>query len=476
MNFETLLTQKENDDLDFKEILPTPKKVAQLVTSFYNSRGGKIIIGVDDNKQPIGINNPQKTEHRFIQIIRHWCRLDKEPEIEFIRYKDKDFIVIDCPKGKDTPYFVKGEHSPRVRIGSSNMPANKEETARLYREGASKSQDIYHVDGATLNDLNLDMIKSYFKESRLTEQLDEKYFFKLMEKEHFVVIEKDEIIPTIAGILLFGKYPQINIPCALIKADRYRGTDMVQWIDKNNFEGNIFELIEKCEYFFKKNMRISSWSSGFKTEHKFEYPVEALKEAVINSLVHRDYHQYGKNILIRMFDDRIEIISPGELLRPLTIEKLQLHDYKPNSRNKVIAKVLLRKGIMDERGSGILRMEDAMIGWGLEKPIYADEEAYFVIKFNGPGRVEKPLEKAILNGLNERQIKALGYITEYNKINRDNYCKINDVKKSIAYEELKFMVNINIIMPIGKGKATYYVLSGRLPDDYRTIRKEDYKQ
>ena len=127
---------------------------------------------------------------------------------------------------------------------------------------------------------------------------------------------------------------------------------------------------------------------------------------------------------------------------------------------------------MDERGSGILRMEEAMKKWGLEKPGYAEEDGYFVIKFNGPDRAEKPLEEAILKDLNERQINALEYIREYKKINRDHYCKINNVKKSVAYEELKLMVNRNIIEPVGKAKATYYVLSGRLPDDYRTMKSE----
>ena len=187
MDFKTLLNQKENDDLDFKEILPDSKKVAQLVTAFYNARGGKIILGVDDNKNLIGLKNPQKTEHRFTQIIRHWCKLDKEPEIEFIRYKNKDFISIHCPKGKDTPYFVKGEHAPRMRIGSSNMPANKEEISRLYREGSTKSQDIYPVDNTTLDDLNLDSIKSYLKKSELTESLTDEYLIELMIKEHIVV-------------------------------------------------------------------------------------------------------------------------------------------------------------------------------------------------------------------------------------------------------------------------------------------------
>ena len=460
MNVEELVKEKENKDLDFKLELPESKKVAQLVAAFYNSRGGKIILGVNDNKKLVSLKNPQKVEHKFVQIIRHWCKLDEEPKIEFVKYENRDFIVIHCPKGKDTPYFVRGESKPRVRIGSSNVIANKEEIARLYREGSSKSQDVFPVENAGLDDLDLEKVKKYLGESNLTKQLESKHLHSLMQKEGLIVFDeaKKEYIPTYAGVLLFGKHPQLNVHCASIKADRYRGTDMIEWIDKNDFNGNIFTLVENCEYFFKKNMRIASWSAGFKTEHKTEYPIDALKEAVINALAHRDYHQYGKNILIRMFDDRIEINSPGELLRPLTIEKLQEHDYKPNSRNKVITKVLLRKGIMDERGSGILRIEEAMKKWELEKPDYAEKDGYFVITFKGPGRAEKPLDEEILRDLNERQKKALDYIKDKGRITNKEYREINKIGRRHTIKELNKLIDEGIITKKGKGRSIHYVL------------------
>ncbi len=237
-----MLSQNENKDMDFKLELSDSKKIAQLVTAFYNSRGGKVIVGVDDNRKPVGLKEPQEQEHKFVQIIRHWCKLDKEPEIEFVKYQCKDFVVIHCPKGEDTPYFVRGEYVPRVRIGSSNMPANKEEIARLYREGSSKSQDIYPVDNATLDDLNLDMIKAYFKESRLTGQLEDAHFHDLLKKENFVTEIDDKLIPTIAGIALFGKHPSLELPHTIIRADRYKGLDVSMWIDRADLEGDVFVL------------------------------------------------------------------------------------------------------------------------------------------------------------------------------------------------------------------------------------------
>ena len=141
--FEKLLQERENRNLELKLGLPEPKKVARLVSAFYNSCCGKIVFGVEHaTRKPVGLKNPQETEHEFRQSIRQWCSLDKEPETEFVKYKGNDFIVVHCPKGRDTPYFVRGEHVPRVRIGSSNMPANKKEIARLYMERSLSSPDV----------------------------------------------------------------------------------------------------------------------------------------------------------------------------------------------------------------------------------------------------------------------------------------------------------------------------------------------
>jgi len=459
MNVEELVKEKENKDLDFKLELPESKKAAQLVTAFYNSRGGKIILGVEDkSRKPIGIKEPQKTEHRFTQIIRHWCKLDEEPKIEFIKYKNKDLIIIHCPKGKDTPYFVRGESKPRVRIGSSNVVANKEEIARLYREGSSRSFDIETVPKADINDLNLKAIKQYLKESHLTNKLNEKHFFEVISKEGFVSYNKNtrEYVPTYAGILLFGKHPQINIPYSTILADRYKGIDMVEWIDKNEFNGNLFELIDKCENFFLRNMKTAAKAVGFRTEHKTEYPIDALKEALINALVHRDYLE-KENIMIRMFDNRIEIISPGELLRPLTIENLENLNYKPKSRNKIIVDVFLRRKLMDKKGSGILRMREAMKEWKLPEPRFEENTGYFVITFKGPSRAEKPLDEEILRDLNERQKKALSYIKDKGRITSGEYGKLNNVVKNTAYRDLMELLGKDIIKQKGIGRGIYYV-------------------
>jgi len=470
--FEQWVKEKENKDLEFKVELPESKKVAQLITSLYNSRGGKIILGVEDKtKKLIGLKNPQKTEHKFTQIIRHWCKLDKEPEIEFIKHQGKNFILIHCPKGKDTPYFVRGEHLPRVRIGSSNMPANKEETARLYREGSSKSQDIFPVENTTLDDLDFWKVKNYLRKSKLTKQLNRDYLIELMLKEHFVVKENKKIIPTIAGILLFGKNTYLNLHHSEVKADRYIGDTRVEWLDRKDIRGTLFDILEQTKGFFLKNMRTPAKVVGFKTEVKTEYPIEALREAVINALVHRDWHKQ-ETILIRMHNSFIEILSPGELLRPLVIDDIKKNEYVPETRNKVIAGVFNNLEIMDKRGTGFLRIRENLDKWNLPHPEFEERQGWFVIRFRNPD-IEK-IPKIDETGLNERQKKGVEYLRVKGRITTKNYAVINNVSERTARNDLTELCNKKIVKRTGATTSLRYALSSAIFGNLRqskTIKK-----
>jgi|GEM_PF-1311999 len=459
--FEKLLGDGENKDLDFKLDLPKSEKVAELVTALYNSRGGEIILGVDDNRNPIGLKDPQRVEHRFTQIIRHYCKLDEDPRIEFVKYKGKDFIVIHCPKGRDSPYFVRGEHIPRIRIGSSNMPANKEEIARLYREGSSKSQDIYPVENSTLDDLDLEKIENYLGKSKLTKQLNKDYLTELMLKEHFIVKENGKIIPTIAGILLFGKNPYRDIPYSEVKADRYIGDTRVEWLDRKDVRGTLFDILEETREFFLKNMRTPARVVGFKTEVRTEYPIEVLREAVINALAHRDWHKQ-ETILIRMYNSFIEILSPGELLRPLVIDDIKKDEYMPETRNKVIVGVLNNLGMMDKRGTGFLRIREDLKRWDLPTPEFEERQGWFVIRFRNP-YIEK-IPEIDETTLNDRQKKAVEYLKIKGKITTKEYIRLVETSLITAKRDLLDLKNKKMIKFVGSPKRGYYCFSDTVND------------
>ena len=369
--------------------------------------------------------------------------------------------MIHCPKGKDTPYFVRGEHTPRVRIGSSNMPANKEEIARLYREGSSKSQDIYPVENANLDDMNLNSVENYLKKSELTKKLDKDYMIELMLKEYFVALENGKLIPTIAGILLFGKNTYLDMRHSEVKADRYVGDTRVEWLDRRDIRGTLFDIIKQTEKFFLRNMRTPAKVVGFKTEVRTEYPIGALREAVINALAHRDWHNQ-ETILIRMYNSFVEIISPGELLRPITIDKIKRNDYMPKTRNKIIAGVLNNLEIMDKRGTGFLRIREDLEKWELPPPEFEEKQGWFIIRFRNPN-VERVMDIDKFE-LNERQKKAVEYLQIKGKITRKEYIKTTGTTKTTAIRDLNELVNKGILLIKGSktGRGRYYILNPKV--------------
>jgi len=263
------------------------------------------------------------------------------------------------------------------------------------------------------------------------------------------------LVPTLAGILLFGKHPWINLPQTTILADRYQGTDMVRWIDKRELNGTIFELIDKAERFFLENMRTAAWSKGFRTVHKPEYPIEALKEAVINALAHRDYF-LGENILIRVFDDRVEILSPGELLRPLTIKQLEDLTYDSKSRNRTLVDVLMRQRLMDKRGTGIMRMSNFMKKWKLEKPTFRERTGYFTIIFKGPGKPVLKVTGERLMGLNDRQRKIIRFVEKHETITSGDVQKMFNISRVAANKNINELIKKDLI--ICKGEVSQHII------------------
>jgi len=135
--FEELINQREGETLEFKQEMPSSSDLAKLITALYNTRGGMIVFGVEnDTRRPVGIPNPQGVETGIVNIIRDRCCLDVMPCIEFVSYQHMEFVVVTCPQGARKPYLVSRETRPYIRVGSSNREAQDEEIRRMYIEGS----------------------------------------------------------------------------------------------------------------------------------------------------------------------------------------------------------------------------------------------------------------------------------------------------------------------------------------------------
>ena len=190
--------------------------------------------------------------------------------------------------------------------------------------------------------------------------------------------ESGKICPTNAAILFFGKDPYEHISHHEIRIARFRGTTRSEFIDSQEIRGPIYKMLDEVEIFFKRNTRLANKIVEFKRVDIPEYPYEAIREAIINAIAHRDYKRRGAPIMVAMFDDRVEVRNPGGLLPGLNIKKLEGNH---QTRNGVICKIFHETLDMEKFGTGIGKMKHLMKEHGLSSPQFSEEGDVFVVKF-----------------------------------------------------------------------------------------------
>lgn len=262
-----------------------------------------------------------------------------------------------------------------------------------------------------------------------------------------------------AGLLFFAKEPQQWFPWVFIRCSRLKGTN---FLDKQKIAGDLRSMVDEAMVFVKRNTRVAAKFDGFKRIDIEEYPYTAIREAIINAVCHRGYC-IENNVFVNIFDDRIEVISPGPIPNNLTVEEVR---GKSVPRNRVILELFERLGsdYVERTGTGFNRMDESMLVHGLKKPQYTATKAYFQVTFNGPRDkildLVRPSNEIDLRdlGLNERQAKALEWVQQKKRTTRQEYQKKFDMSKRTAVRELLDLVEKNLLNMQGKGKNTSYSL------------------
>ena len=387
--FEQLINQREGETLEFKREMPSSSDLAKMITAFYNTSGGIIVFGVDNGtRRLIGIPNPQGVETGIVNIIRDRCSLDVMPSIDFVSYRDMEFVIVTCPQGARKPYLVSGETSPYIRVGSSNRKAQDEEIRRLYIEGSEGGFEALPCLSATIADLSEALIAAYVQRRDETSGQPLGLSWEEALRSLGCLIEHGATwIPTNAGVMLFTETPQRFIGQAEATCVRFKGTDVMSYIDRRNLRGPLYQLVDDAEQFIYRHIKVGRRIEGFVGVEYREYPQEAVREAIVNAVVHRDYSRRGQCIRVFMFDDRIEVYSPGTLPPGVSLEKMQRLEPQSVLRNPIIVGVFRDLGsrYIERLGTGIRRMALVMEGHGLSRPRFEEMGSEFRVTLMGPG-------------------------------------------------------------------------------------------
>jgi len=357
MNRKQLLELIENGEsskIEFKEMGIHPVSLAEEIVAFANFEGGKILIGISDAGEITGCNFKQ-TEEFVVNVCRNNISPSIIPNIEKIKLDEFEILSLSISK-EDTVYSTsKGKYF--IRVGSTKQIPTQQELLRLFQKRSMIQLDEMPVLKASIQNINMKLVDQYLERLGLTPLNIETAMALNSDYRNLSILSTiDNRYPSLAGYLLFCSYPQRTFPSFGIVAGAYSGSNFLSdTIRESDINGTLPEMIEDAIAFLKLTIPKSSIiKNGIVREDNYLYPIAALREAIVNAVAHRDYSISGSSIRLFVFDDRVEIRSPGGLCNTLTIESLL---YRQFARNQNIVSFLSGMGYMERRGKGILKMQ-----------------------------------------------------------------------------------------------------------------------
>ena len=437
--------EMETIDREYKETFGD--SVLKVICAMANTKGGEVIVGVTDNGEVKGIEIDNKELERITQKIAG--KLGLHPRIEVKEKNGKKIIVITIQKS-NVPISFNGRYYERV--GNITREMKPERLREFFLKRAN--WDSLINEEADFDEIDEETVKMFIRmanaKGRLTvfdEDADTKTLF-----EHLKLSNKGRL--TNAAIILFGKEPQKYFLNAVLRVIRLKNE--ITPIGDRLIGGNLFKQVIEGEEAIKNFLGVRYEIKGLVREEIWDYPLPAIREALINALIHRDYFRWNVQTQIKIFDDYIWFYNIGGLPEGITIKQLkEPHPSVP--RNPLIVHIFYLAGFIEEMGSGTGRIIDNMKSAGLPEPEFKEELGGFSVYFRKDIYTEDYLKK--LN-LNERQIKAVMYVKEKGKITNREYREMFSITDRTALNDLKNLCEKGILVRIGKtGRSTEYILA-----------------
>lgn len=419
-----LIHNGESSGVDFKRDDLTAEKLAKVMASFLNHEGGYILLGVEDDKSVSGLTRDiGKAEEWVMQVAGTSIQPAPIPFWETIDWGNGKIVgIITLPAdAPDKPYKVKRGSAwvTQIRVGTTTRDATNEEEARLYMQGGHLQYDRKPVPGSSLDDLDLRRLVNYFREVRrqaCPDPSNRDAWARLLVNTELMYEDRGRAVPSAGGLVLFGSNPKKHLQQSGITAVAYggkvkdygakarsslRGPAVSLFSSPTTVAGPDYPglprgfsdstivsetgLIEQAIDFVRRNIEIrGSVDAGGQRQERWDYPLEAVRETVVNAIAHRDYTIVVMDIELSIYEDRLEVISPGRLPNTVTVEKMRA-GYRA-SRNELIKEVLRDYRYIEATGLGVPRkIVEGMLAHNGTEPDLIEEDSRFVVRlWKGP--------------------------------------------------------------------------------------------
>ncbi|MCZ7551054.1 MAG: hypothetical protein B6D39_02200 [Anaerolineae bacterium UTCFX2] len=455
-------------------------RLASVMVGLANGCGGRILIGIAPRSPQVqGIHDIEKALDTVLQAA---LLIDPPlvlpiPDTEVI--DNRMIMVVSIPAGLPDVYNLEGRYLGREDSQTNPLPARKLR-ALLMERGALQFERQTHPEAA-LDDLDPDAVSEYIRWLGLpdTEPVEplllkrgcvrwrqEAETTRRRSAKRNAVDRADEISrvlrPTYAGLLMFAKEPQQWLPNATILMARFTSRSLSDRFAKKEARGALPDQLRQAEAFLRENISSQVRLVGLTHQEAPEYPFEVVRELLINAAAHRDYNNQGDNIHIHLFADRLEVISPGGLPGPVTLENLLEARF---SRNAVLMQLLSDMGFGERMGYGLKRVVEALRRNGMRQPVFEETGGVFrvtifrAVEEDSQERTLQTLKVLQDVTLNPRQEQAVSFLIRHRRItNRDYQDLCPEVHSETLRRDLVDLVERDILIKIGDKRATYYIL------------------
>ena len=460
---EESLFAGESKNIEYKVAVPKKsEKYMKTVVAFANGNGGKIVFGIDDKTlEIVGMDedNIFKTMDAITNAISDSCEPRIRPDVTLQTVNDKTVIVVEILPGAMRPYYIKSEgmtEGTYMRVSGTTRPVEGYMLKELILEGQNRYFDSEPCRELQITDEDIQNLCKTMKETAIknTWQNSEKAKIKDITKNTLlswgILTEvQGEIFPTNAYALLTGQLRmQPVIQCGLFK-----GKDRAYFADRKEFDGPIQNQVDAAYQYVLEKINMGMQIQGIYRQDVYELPTDSVRELIANAVAHRSYLEPG-NIQVAIFDDRLEVTSPGMLLNNVSIKKMMEGYSKP--RNPAIANAFAYMKIIEKWGTGIPRIFCECRDYGLPDPELIDFDGDFRVNMYRKSLIDKKQVTEVTEKVTDIEAKILELISDDSAITTSKLADMLSVTRKTISTHIKIMKKNNVIERIGFDRKGYW--------------------
>ncbi len=384
-DLKLLIAEGEGLTVEFKEKYTS--KIDRDIVALANAKGGFIVLGVNDNGKVVGEKLTNKIKAEILSLARN-C----DPHVAIAKISQADnIVVIEVSEGDEKPYSCSSGYFRRLDAVTQKM--TQKEVRTMFRETTDISFESLPCKSFTFEDVSPIKVKAFLKEAKASFRVNKDNLLSFLSS---LSICKDNKINN-AGALMFAADINKFIPYSETTLGAFKGTNKTHIYDRKDVRDDLLVQLNESMAFVKKHLNVRSEIRELDRHDIYEIPLDALREALVNALVHRDYSMRGTSIYVSVFDDRVEIVNPGGLPAGITKANFGKESVR---RNLIIADLFHRMGKVEKMGTGIERMKTLMREAKLKEPVFSSDSFFHAIFYRNPEyalkhSVEKTVEKTV---------------------------------------------------------------------------------